>query len=257
VQKLKPRKRKVYLFNNHLDKNNLSVESSKPIKKGYNQKFLIFEQGRLINPARMNMAKLPKFFKKGIESNDNEEVTIQKTDRSAIVEKYKKMLEKTQKAPEVIESNKERLRQLKDKRKSKQENDKVDFSLNIFDAIKTVNDSLRPTYGVQVSGKGLSMADTSLQPIVQELGSEDVQQKITTTRDDETGKVKIKALPYNNNPKLNTSTTRQDYEESRVGNTFNKIMSTNISKVKNGLNNTMNVESRREKMDDLNMTSIK
>lgn len=62
---------------------------------------------------------------------------------------------------------------------------------------------------------------------------------ISTTIDDETGNVKIKALPYVNNPKFMYATTRKDYIEHGVSvgpkslKKLNKKRSTKTAKMSN------------------------
>jgi hypothetical protein len=53
-----------------------------------------YDDGKILRTSAVNVATLPKFFKKGMERNLSKEKTvIEKTERSLIVEKYKELAE--------------------------------------------------------------------------------------------------------------------------------------------------------------------
>jgi hypothetical protein len=208
----------------------------------------------------MNIEALPKFFRKGIDVNTEcDKITVEKTERSGIVEQYKQILnEKLQK--EMEEPKPSILRNLKERKKSKKEDEKIDFSKNMIDIIKTVNDAFKPTYGVEIKGKNLNISESQSNVQSQEqLG--DPYPKLTTVRDEETGEYKIKALPYSLNPKLEITISRKEYLENGVQTSSKAMMNTLISNKR--ANQSVGVspvkdESMIKKLsgDKLNMTSI-
>jgi hypothetical protein len=92
----------------------------------------------------------------------------------------------------------------------------LNFNKNLVDIISTVSDQIKPTYGVAIAGKGLKgVFDTTPTASKAELHNEESHKDIfATTIDDETGDIKIKALPYTQNPKLSFVTTRKDFLEN-------------------------------------------
>lgn len=201
-----------------------TAQTSKPRTKMMNQKFLTYELGKLINPNRVNVEALPKFFKKGLEKNPGQEkVIVEKTDKSLIIDIFNKLLKEKQSAsPES--TRQAMLQKLKATKKSREE-EPLDFKKVIVDVIHTVNDSFKPTYGVEISGPSLkpNISDDKINP--QNLTTlPDENKGITSSKDEETGWTKIKALPYTYNPKLDNATTRKEYQEHGVRSSSKKTI---------------------------------
>lgn len=208
------------------------------------QNFLTYEDGKLIKPNRINTDKLPKFFKKGMErENGQDKILIEKTDKSMIVDEYKKLLAEKQDDPTRLE--KTPLQRLKAKKKSLQEEEKIDFKKNIIDVIKTVNDALKPNYGVGITGANLK-ANFSEEKVNDQ--SQDSlassNRGITTARDEETGLTKILALPYSFNPKLDLTLSRKEYFDNALQNTSKKTVKS-LLKHKNKSIDVANVNQSR------------
>jgi hypothetical protein len=167
----------------------------------------------------MNTDKLPKFYRKGMDTHESENTLAEKTDISMIIDKYKEMqaTKELEAVVPVAEIKKPTITQIKASQKLRPET-KIDFSKTIIDVIKTVNEALKPTYGVGIMGKDLK----AIQSIDQNDDSQsqtsiaDSNIGVKTTRDEETGQVKIKALPYAKNPKLTMALTRKDYFENGI-----------------------------------------
>lgn len=124
---------------------------------------------------------------------------------------------------------------IKDFKKEKEEKEVINFNQNLVDVINTVNDSILPTYGVEIIGANLkiNIPETQSNENSQtNLHSPHAGKGITTTRDDETGLVRAKALPYTFNPKLLVTTTRKDYLENGIVGKSHSMMK-NYLKTKN------------------------
>lgn len=124
---------------------------------------------------------------------------------------------------------------IKDIKKEKEEKEAIDFDQNLVDVINTVNDSILPTYGVEIIGANLKInipESNNHEDSQSNLHSPHAGKGITTTRDDETGLVRTKALPYTFNPRLSVTTTRKDYLENGVVGKTNSMIK-NYLKTKN------------------------
>ena len=169
------------------------------------------------------MEKLPKFFKKGVEKGESQDkLLIQKTDRSNIIDNYKELL--TVKMKEKEENKVTALQGIKGNRKNLKK--KLDFKKNLVDVISTISDSMKPNFGVGITGKNLKIT-----PLNETTGKgkgeeskEEVNRGITTMRDENTGYVKVKALPYSHNPKIELAITRKEYFENGVREMASKAM---------------------------------
>ena len=93
---------------------------------------------------------------------------------------------------------------------------KINFSKNFVDVISTVSDQVKPTYGVQIAGKGLKGVFDA-KSSHDDLHKDDLNQsKLSTIVDPETGNMTIKAQPYIQNPRLDHITTRNDYIKNGI-----------------------------------------
>lgn len=95
------------------------------------------------------------------------------------------------------------------------------FDTNMTDVINTVNDAIMPNYGVEIIAANLkiNMPDPqSPEHSQSNLSHPNDHKGITTVKDENTGLVRTKALPYTCNPKLHSTTTRKDYLESGIAN---------------------------------------
>ncbi|CAI2387005.1 unnamed protein product [Moneuplotes crassus] len=208
-------------------------------KNRVKQKFLTYDEGKLINPMRVNADSLPKFFKKGMEKRQGQDqLLIQKTDRSRIIEEYKKILEDKLKAKEENLKAKPDLSKGKSSRLAK----RTDFSKTLVDAVRIVSDSIKPNYGVGITGKNIKMTSGNDQSVD---ASGENDRGITTSRDDYTGMVKVKALPYVSNPRLHMALTRKQYFENGIDNLSQRTLKKFEKKNKklDGMNLNKNVKT--------------
>lgn len=182
------------------------------------QNFLTYENGKLINPSRVNTENLPRFFRKGMEKQAFEKTLNEKTDISLIIDKYKEMVElkETENNGSSSLARKTTFQQIKSRVKKEEVDTKIDFSKNMIDSIKMVNDAFKPNYGVGITGSNLKISQPSEENNHQKSQSSITESNrgITTSRDEETGQVKVRALPYTQNPRLSMAVTRKDYFEN-------------------------------------------
>jgi predicted XRE-type DNA-binding protein len=199
----------------------------------------------------MNTEKLPKFHRKGMDTHESENTLAEKTDISLIIDKYKEMqaIKESEVVGSVAEIKKPTITQIKAIKKLRHET-KIDFSKTIIDEIKTVNEALKPTYGVGIMGKDLKAIQTIDQNDCSQsqISIADSSIGIKTTRDEETGQVKLKALPYTKNPKLTMALTRKDYFENGISAvTTRKVKKHNTKKNANSRVRKSSIASQQDK----------
>ena len=138
---------------------------------------------------------------------------------------------------------------IKEIKRDKEEKEVISFDKNLIDVIATVNDAILPNFGVEIIGANLKInipESHSNENIHSNENSPQANKGITTTKDDETGLVRTKALPYTFNPKLSITTTRKDYlENGIVGKTNNVLKNFLKTKVKNKHNLSQKASKER------------
>lgn len=112
----------------------------------------------------------------------------------------------------------------KRRKKKKNKKNKFDFTKKLVDAITTISGSIKPNFGVGITGKDLKMTSSSEKININENqeNMSEVNRGITTVRDENTGYVKVKALPYYQNPMLDRTVIRKEYFENGTQRTFKK-----------------------------------
>jgi hypothetical protein len=226
----------------------LTSQQNKEFKTSQN--FLTYEEGKLINPSRLNTDNLPKFYRKGMQKQAFEKTVNEKTDISLIIDKYKEMaaLKETENDGPSSLVRKTTFQQIKSRVKKEEVETKIDFSKNIVDAIKAVNDAFKPNYGVGIMGSNLKITQPNEDNNNHKSQSSiaDSDRGITTSRDEETGQVKVRALPYTQNPRLSIAVTRKDYFENGFQG-FTKRDVKNLLKKKNLKLHKSSIASQQEK----------
>ena len=115
----------------------------------------------------------------------------------------------------------------------------------IFNVINAVTDSIWPTYGVELIGANLKI---NTQDNLND--SSNKNKNVLATKDDKTGMIRAKGLPYTYNPKLSITTTRKEfYENGIVGVKANRTMK-NFLKSKHKFSHSLSHTSTDGKLDD-------